>query len=348
MMIVFAMAAAVWGIGMAMGAPTRQRWAMVGALMAMVVIIQLVLPDGHPLREATGGDIRVWLLLAALFGIVSAYRVVLRRVREKANSATQQVQSAKFSDSELERYGRHIVLREIGGPGQKALKNAKVLVVGAGGPGSPALQYLGAGGVGTIGVIDDDVVENTNLQRQVIHLDSAIGTPKVQSAADMMRAQNPFVNVQTYHRRLSEEIAKELIDDFDLVLDGTDNFETRYLVNKTCAQLAKPLIAAALSQWEGQISVYDPANGTPCYACVFPNAPDPTLAPRCAEAGGIGPLPGVMGSMMAVEAIKVLTNAGETLKGRMMIFDALYAQSRVIKISANPACSICHPQGAQS
>ena len=172
--------------------------------------------------------------------------------------------------------------------------------------------------------------------------------PKVHSAAGMMTAQNPFVTVRPYHRRLDAEIAESLFSEYDLVLDGTDNFATRYLVNETAVATGTPLIAAALTQWEGQISLYDPKNGTPCYACVFPQAPDPSLVPSCAEAGVIGPLPGVMGAMMAVEAIKVITGAGEGLAGRLLIYDALYAQTRVIGVTPDPGCSVCHGRGAKS
>ncbi|PHQ79449.1 MAG: molybdopterin biosynthesis protein, partial [Thalassobium sp.] len=240
-----------------------------------------------------------------------------------------------------DRYARHIVLREVGGPGQKALKDAAVLVVGAGGLGSPALLYLAAAGVGTIGVIDDDTVDNSNLQRQVIHRDADIGTAKVRSAAAAMQAQNPNVAVKTYQRRLDDDIAAALIAEYDLVLDGTDNFATRYLVNATCVQAGVPLVAAALTQWEGQISVYDPAKGAPCYRCIFPQAPDPALAPSCAEAGVIGPLPGVLGAMMALEAVKVITGAGETLRGRMMIYDALYGETRTIAMTPRADCPVC-------
>ncbi len=185
-----------------------------------------------------------------------------------------------------------------------------MLVVGAGGLGAPALQYLAAAGVGTIGVIDADMVENSNLQRQVIHKDAAIGMPKVFSAQAEMEAQNPYVKVRPYHRRSTDEIAAELVAEYDLVLDGTDNFDTRYLVNATCVAAGVPLISGALSQWEGQLSVFDPARGAPCYQCIFPEPPAPHLAPSCAEAGVIGPLPGVIGAMMAVEAIKLITGRG--------------------------------------
>ncbi|NHX27223.1 molybdopterin-synthase adenylyltransferase MoeB, partial [Escherichia coli] len=246
-----------------------------------------------------------------------------------------------FSEAELERYARHIVLREVGGPGQKALKNARVLVIGAGGLGSPALLYLAAAGVGTIGVVDDDVVDASNLQRPIIHSDAKIGVPKVFSAEDSLRALNPFVTVHPYHRRLSEEDARELFADYDLILDGTDNFDTRYMVNRVAVALGKPLISAAITQWEGQISLYHPAGGAPCYQCIFPQAPAPGLAPPCAEAGVMGALPGVVGSMMAVEAIKDITGAGQSLRGRLQIYDALYAENRQVRLKPDPACPVC-------
>ena len=341
MIIVFVMAGVLWGMGMAMGAPKRARWTMIGILIGAVVLAQLVLPDGNPLREATGGDVRLWGLLLGFAAVGFGYRALLRMVRLRAENPVVAVQKVGFSNTELDRYARHIMLREVGGQGQKALSNAKVLVVGAGGLGSPALQYLAAAGVGTIGVIDDDVVDNANLQRQIIHTDARIGDPKVQSAADAMTAQNPFVTVRPYKRHLTAQDAAGIIGDYDLVLDGTDNFEARYLVNATCAALGKPLIAAALTQWEGQISLYDPASDAPCFACIFPDAPDPALVPSCAEAGVIGPLPGVVGSMMALEAVKEITGAGESLRGRLMIYDALYSQVRVVKAKRRPDCAVC-------
>jgi len=207
--------------------------------------------------------------------------------------------------------------------------------------GSPALMYLAAAGVGTIGVIDEDVVEGSNLQRQIIHADARIGLPKVQSAEIAMRALNPFITVLPYQRRLDEETAAALIGDYDLVLDGTDNFDTRYLVNRVCVKMGKPLISAAITQWEGQISLYDPARGGPCYECVFPERPLPGMVPTCAEAGVAAPLPGVIGSLMASEAVKQIVDAGESLRGRLMIFDALYAEARVIGIKTRKDCPIC-------
>jgi molybdopterin/thiamine biosynthesis adenylyltransferase len=205
------------------------------------------------------------------------------------------------------------------------------------------LLYLAAGGVGTIGVIDDDVVENANLQRQVIHRDADIGMPKVFSAQAALEAQNPNVVVRPYHRRLDAAGAADLFAGYDLILDGTDNFDTRYLVNRGAVAAGKPLISGALAQWEGQLSVFDPASGAPCYQCIFPQAPEPGLAPSCSEAGVVGPLPGVVGTMMAVEAIKVITGAGQTLRGQMLIYDALYGESRKIALKPRPDCPVCGP-----
>ncbi|MFN3663655.1 HesA/MoeB/ThiF family protein [Yoonia sp.] len=348
MIMVGAMAAALWVIGTLMKAPYQARWTMMAILLLAVMILHIVLPVGHPLRMATGGDARLWGLLIAFGFLIWGYRKMLGWLKTKAKPVTPApVTSPRFSDTELNRYARHIVLREIGGPGQKALRDARVLVIGAGGLGAPALQYLAASGVGTIGVIDDDLVENANLQRQVIHTDKNIGLPKVHSAEMAMVAQNPFVTVRPYHRRLTAEIAADLFADYDLVLDGSDNFATRYLVNETAVAQGIPLIAAALTQWEGQISLYDPAHGTPCYACVFPKAPDAALVPSCAEAGVLGPLPGVIGAMMAVEAIKVITQAGDPLAGRLLIYDALYAQTRSIAIRQRTDCAVCGGRVAQ-
>lgn len=343
MLLVLAMAAALWGIGAVMGTPARLRFSMIAGLWVAVVLAQLALPAGNGLREATGGDARAWLALGAVAAVVLAYRAGLGALRRKAVAAEpkEAPRPDKFREAELDRYARHILLREIGGPGQKRLKAAKVLVVGAGGLGSPVLLYLAAAGVGTIGVIDADVVETSNLQRQVIHTDARIGMPKVFSAEVAMRAINPFIEVRPYNRRLDEAVAAELIADYDLVLDGTDNFDTRYLVNRVCAQLGKPLIAAAITQWEGQLSLYDPAAGGPCFECVFPTRPAPGMVPTCAEAGVAAPLPGVIGAMMAMEAVKQITDAGEGLRGRLMIHDALYAETRVIAVKPRAGCAAC-------
>lgn len=242
---------------------------------------------------------------------------------------------------ELERYARHIVLREIGGPGQQKLLRARVLCIGAGGLGSPALMYLAAAGVGTLGVVDDDVVSLSNLQRQVLHSTESIGAPKVTSAIEAIAHINPHVNVVAHPVRLTAENAPKIFANYDLVLDGSDNFDTRYMVNEICVGLKIPLISAAMSQWEGQISLFDPANGGPCYACVFPERPADGLAPSCSEAGVMGALAGVMGSMMAGEAIKHITGAGEGLRGQMLIYDALYANVRKFRLAAKAKNCVC-------
>lgn len=339
MMLVVLLAAALWGLGWAMRTPQRLRWRIIAALWVAVVLVNLVLPSGHPLRVATGGDARVWVVLAGVGALIYGYRRGLQRLRRP--EVAEVAKPGAFSEAELDRYARHILLREIGGPGQRKMKNARVLVVGAGGLGSPALLYLAAAGVGTIGVIDDDVVDGSNLQRQIIHADQRIGMAKVQSAEIAMKALNPFIAVRPYQRRLVEEIAAELLADYDLVLDGSDNFDTRYMVNRVCAAAGKPLISAAITQWEGQISLYDPARGAPCYECVFPVRPAPGMVPTCAEAGVVAPLPGVIGAMMAMEAVKQITGAGEGLAGRLLIHDALYAETRVIKISKRADCPVC-------
>lgn len=348
MFAVFALAVVIWSLATLMRLPLRLKLVLLAALWLVVVVINVTLPPGAPLREATGNDARSWLVLAGVVLLVLAYRFGLALLRQRAVSneavAAQTRQDGKtpiFSETELNRYARHIILREVGGPGQRKLKEVRVLVIGAGGLGSPVLLYLAAAGVGTIGVVDDDVVDGSNLQRQVIHTDARIGMPKVFSAQQQMVAVNPFVTVRPYHRRLSEAEAETLFADYDLILDGTDNFDTRYMVNRAAARQRKPLIAAAITQWEGQISLYDPARGGACYECLFPCRPAPGLVPSCAEAGVIGPLPGVMGSMMAVEAIKHLTGAGEGLRGQLLIYDALHAEARKIATRPRNDCPAC-------
>ncbi|SDW55510.1 HesA/MoeB/ThiF family protein [Roseicitreum antarcticum] len=333
---------ALWGLGAVMKAPVRARLGMIGAVYLAVVLAQLVLPQGNPLRVATGGAAQPWLVLGGLVGLAALYRLGLRRLRARATpSEPAPAPDAPFREAELNRYARHIFLREIGGAGQKRLQAARVLVVGAGGLGSPVLLYLAASGVGTIGVIDDDVVEGSNLQRQVIHTDDRIGQPKVFSAQAAMQALNPFITVRPYHRRLTRDIAPALFADYDLIVDGSDNFETRYMVNRMAVAADKPLIAGAMTQWEGQVSLYQPGVGGPCYQCVFPEAPAVGLAPSCAEAGVIAPLPGVIGSMMALEVVKHICGAGETLAGRLVIHDALYAETRSIRVHRRDNCPIC-------
>jgi len=343
MLLVFGMAGMIWGIGHIMRTPTQARWIMLALLYVAVLFLQVALPQGHVLREATGSSPALWLLLGGFVVVVYGYREGLKLLRARAGPGVD-IEAPRLdhpSDVELERYARHIVLREIGGPGQMRLRNARVLVVGAGGLGSPALLYLAAAGVGTIGVIDGDTVDHANLQRQVIFRDKDIGMPKVFAAEVAMRALNPYTEVRPYDRRLTEDIASDLFGDYDVILDGSDNFETRYLTNRIAVKQGLPLVSGALSQWEGQLSVFDVARGTPCYQCVFPEPPAPELAPPCAEAGVLGPLPGVIGSMMAAEAVKLISGAGTPLLGQMLIYDALHGQTRTIALKRRPDCPIC-------
>ncbi len=344
MVLVLALAAALWGLGALLKAPTRQRWALIGGLMALVVLAHLVLPDGHGLRQITGGSAAPWVVLGLLAALVLAYRQVLRMLRRRVEASAAPVAPVKpgsFAPAELDRYARHIILREIGGPGQKALKSARVLVIGAGGLGSPILLYLAAAGVGTIGVIDDDLVDLSNLQRQIIHTEQRIGMAKVVSAEMQMAALNPHVVVQPDQRRLTAEIAAALFADYDLILDGSDNFDTRYLANRVAVALGKPLISGAITQWEGQITLIDTAHGGPCYQCLFPERPADGMVPTCAEAGVAAPLPGIIGAMMAMEAVKLLTGAGEGLRGRLWLFDGLFGDSRVIGVKPRKDCPVC-------
>ncbi|WP_022703968.1 HesA/MoeB/ThiF family protein [Pseudorhodobacter ferrugineus] len=308
----------------------------------LVAVHAPIFPQPNTAANLFGGNFIAWLMLGALTAIVLAYRFGLQALRRRITDKLPQPDTtpAAFKPVELERYARHIMLREIGGAGQRRLKDASVLVIGAGGLGSPALMYLAASGVGRIGVVDPDVVENSNLQRQVIHTDDRIGMPKVHSAVAAMQALNPFLDLRAYARRLDAETGA-LIAEYDLILDGTDNFDTRYLVNRLCVAAGKPLIAAAITQWEGQISLYDPAHDGPCFECVFPNRPAPGMVPTCAEAGVAAPLPGVIGTMMAMEAVKHLTGAGQTLRGRLMIYDGLYADARVMTTKQREGCAVC-------
>ena len=342
MILVGTMCAVLWSIGWAMNAPVKQRWGMIFAVFVGVILSHLILPVAHPLRMNTGGSWQVWALLAAFVVVVLVYRQGLRKLRGKAQPERVSRSNA-MSDTELDRYARHIVMPEIGGSGQMRLRQSRVLVIGAGGLGAPALQYLAAAGVGTIGIVDDDVVDASNLQRQVIHRDADIGLPKVQSAAQALRDLNPYVTIKTFQQRFNAEIAGELIAEYDIILDGTDNFETRYLINKTCVAQKRPLVSGALSQWEGQISLFDPTQSGPCYQCIFPSAPAPELAPSCSQVGVFTALPGVIGSLMAAEALKYLLGAGTPLLGRMAMYNVLDAQTRVIKTKQRADCPICHP-----
>jgi adenylyltransferase/sulfurtransferase len=249
-----------------------------------------------------------------------------------------------LSPAEIRHYSRHLILPEVGTLGQRKLKAAKVLTIGAGGLGSPLGLYLAAAGVGTLGMVDFDVVDESNLHRQVLFGRSSVGRPKIQAAVDRLRDINPHINVVPHELRLDSSNALELFRDYDIVVDGTDNFPTRYLVNDACVLLGKPNVYGSIFRFEGQVSVFWGAKG-PCYRCLFPEPPPPGLVPSCAEGGVLGVLPGIIGSLQANEVIKLIVGAGEPLIGRLVLFDALKLKFRELKLRKNPECPICseHP-----
>jgi len=249
-------------------------------------------------------------------------------------------QRPKLSHEEILRYSRHLILPDVGVEGQKKLKAARVLLVGAGGLGSPAALYLAAAGVGTLGLVDFDVVDKTNLQRQILHGTSAVGTPKLESARARIQDLNPNVQVETFETRLTSENALDIIREFDVVADGTDNFPTRYLVNDACVLLGKPNVYGSIFRFEGQASVFYAKEG-PCYCCLYAEPPPAGLVPSCAEGGVLGVLPGIIGSIQAMETIKLIVGAGEPLIGRLLLFDALKLQFRELKLEKDPDCPVC-------
>ncbi|MEX1147881.1 MAG: molybdopterin-synthase adenylyltransferase MoeB [Sphingomonadales bacterium] len=250
-----------------------------------------------------------------------------------------------LTDDQLERYARHVILREVGGAGQQKLLSARVLVVGAGGLGSPLLLYLAAAGVGTLGIVDDDKVALSNLQRQIVHMTDALGTPKTESAARTLRAINPDVRVIAHPTRLTPDNADAIIRDYDIVADGCDNFATRFLVNDVCHARKKTLVSAALSQFDGQLTTFKPhergPHGVPlpCYRCFV--AEDPGAGQNCAEAGILGAVSGVMGAWQALEVIKEITDVGESLAGHLLLFEGLTARTRKVRLHSDPACPLC-------
>jgi adenylyltransferase/sulfurtransferase len=241
---------------------------------------------------------------------------------------------------EVRRYSRHLIIPDVGKTGQRRLKNAKVLVVGAGGLGSPALLYLAAAGVGTLGVIDFDVVDESNLQRQIIHGQSDIGRPKAVSAMESIREVNPLVNVVLHEERLDSDNAMQIFEPYDLIVDGTDNFATRYLVNDACVLLGKPYVWGSIYRFDGQASVFWAEHG-PCYRCLYPEPPPPGMVPSCAEGGVLGVLCASIGSIQVTEAIKLITGIGEPLAGRLMIYDALEMTYRTVRVRKDPECPVC-------
>ena len=241
-----------------------------------------------------------------------------------------------FTDEEVERYARHLVLREVGGPGQQKLKQASVLLVGAGGLGAPAALYLAAAGVGTVMLADPDTVDRSNLQRQVIYTEADIGQPKADAAADRLAALNPHIFVAGYQGWFDSGTADELVSGVDLVLDGTDDFATRFEVNAACVRHGKPLVSGAIGRWTGQIGVFA---GQPCYRCLVPEIPPD--AETCVAVGVVGALAGVVGSMMALEAVKLIVGAGEPLTGRLLIYDGLAGETRTVRVGDDPECPVC-------
>lgn len=248
-----------------------------------------------------------------------------------------------FSKDELERYSRHVILPEVGGAGQQKLKAARVLVIGAGGLGSPLLLYLAAAGIGTLGIVDDDTVSLSNLQRQVLHDTDSIGRRKTESAAVALSSLNPHVRVIEHNERLAPENAEALIGAYDIIADGSDNFDTRFLVNDTCFRLKKTLVTAAMLRFDGQLSTFKAHLGAPhpCYRCVFPEPPPPGSVPACSEAGVLGALGGVMGSLQALEVVKELLDLGDSLSGRLLLYDALRGDVRTVKLRRDLLCRTC-------
>jgi molybdopterin-synthase adenylyltransferase len=257
------------------------------------------------------------------------------------------VKAPVLADEQLERYARHIVLREVGGAGQARLLNARVLVIGAGGLGSPLILYLAAAGVGTIGIVDFDRVSLSNLQRQIAHRTVDIGRPKTESAADAALAINPGIRIVPHDERLDASNAAALIGQYDVVADGSDNFGTRFLVNDACFFGGKTLVSAAISEFDGQLATFKAGNRGdkpyPCYRCLFPEAPPRDAAPNCSETGVLGAVSGVMGTLQALEVMKEIIGVGDSLAGRLLIYDALAAQFRTVKVPRDPECRLCGP-----
>ncbi len=246
----------------------------------------------------------------------------------------------ELSREEIERYSRHLIMPEVGMVGQRKMKRASVLLIGAGGLGSPLGLYLAAAGVGKIGIVDFDVVDHSNLQRQVLHGTRDIGRSKLESAKDRIHDVNPNIEVETHQLRLTSENAMEVIEPYDIVVDGTDNFPTRYLTNDACVLLGKPNVYGSIFRFEGQVSVFDAKNG-PCYRCLFREPPPPGMVPSCAEGGVLGVLPGIIGTLQALETIKLIIGEGEPLIGRLLLFDALDMQWRTLKLRKDPNCPVC-------
>lgn len=264
------------------------------------------------------------------------------------SEAPSKAEELELTDDQFHRYARHLILDEVGDEGQAKLLASKVLVVGAGGLGSPLLMYLAAAGVGTIGVIDDDEVDLTNLQRQIVHVTDAVGQPKVHSAAATLKSINPTITVNTHQMRLNADNITGLLADYDLITDGSDNFPTRYLINDAAYLCGKPLVSGALLRFEGQLSVFrggvEGHGDEPCYRCLFRTPPPPGSVPRCEEAGILGAVAGVIGTLQATEILKELLGLGDSLSGSLLIYDSLSTTFRKIRLKRDPACPLCGDQ----
>lgn len=340
-LLALALGLAALGCARLAGAGRGVERAGLGAGIGLALASQ-ALPGADPAALARGAG---WAALVA--APILGYATVLRALRRRARKipARPEKDRPPMDTDDLARYARHIVLREIGGPGQARLRAARVAVVGAGGLGDPALLYLAAAGVGALDVIDDDVVTLSNLQRQILFGMADLGDPKAEAARAALGRLNPGVAVRAHPVRLDAANASTLLAGADLVIDGSDNFATRYTVNAACVAQGLPLLSGAMSQWEGQAALFDPARGGPCYRCLFPEPPAEGLAPSCAEAGVAGPLPGVLGALLALEAVKHLAGAGEGARGRLLLFDGLRAEMRRIRVTARADCPDCGGRG---
>lgn len=314
--------------------------------------VETAIPDkGKPVLVLCGSGIR------SLFAAESLLQLGYRDVRSVEGGyeawkrlALPYERPSVIAAADRQRYARQIAIPEVGDEGQAKLARARVLIVGAGGLGSPAALYLAAAGIGTIGIVDHDTVELSNLQRQILHATDRVGNLKTQSARQSLKALNPAVQVDTYDARLAVGNAESIVADYDLVVDGTDNFQTRYLLNDVCVKLHRPYVYASVFRFEGQLSVFWPAapreGRSPCYRCLYPSPPPRELAPSCAEAGVLGVLPGVMGTLQAVEAIKLSLGLGSPLVGRLLCYDALAGVFREFRTAADPECAYCGDQHA--
>ena len=258
-------------------------------------------------------------------------------------SGNQWVADRQFTPDQIQRYNRHFILPEVGEEGQAKLLDARVLLIGAGGLGSPTAYYLAAAGVGTLGIVDDDVVDRSNLQRQILHTDDRVGMPKIESAERTLKGLNPELNVVGYRERVTSANVMQLFADYDVIVDGCDNFPTRYLVNDACVFLGKPNVHGSIFQFEGQATVFDPSRG-PCYRCLFPEPPPPGAAPSCQEAGVLGVLPGLIGCVQAVETLKLILGIGNSLVGRLLHFDTLSMEIKTLRLRKDPECPVCGEQ----